>query len=122
MESSHVTPVLRHRIPGPLRFTGALVANWFIAVAGGGIAEEEFRNFYHPHTYSGLYSREIILIAIVPLCLGGLVYYRWRLAAAKWVGIFGACYFAWRIVVPSFPNDGFDWNPVFSDYVKAAYG
>jgi hypothetical protein len=112
---SHEVRAFSYRFLGPVRVVWSFLGNWLTAAIGTAIAEAEFKNFYHPHTFAALYMREMLLSVAGASLLGWFVYQRWRCTMAKWIWTFGACYLAWRIGVRLAPKYVFDWDPVFNE-------
>ncbi len=109
-QSKQAVRAFWHRIPRPVRVVGAFVGNWLAAVAGTAMTEDEFKPFYHPATFGGLYMREILLSTVVASLLGCFVYYKWKSATAKWIWIYGACYLAWQAGARLAPTYIPDWD------------
>lgn len=73
------------------------VLNSVAALVGPLPAESAFHRFLHASTISSLYIRELIMTGVLDLMIGGLVYYKWRSATAKWTWVAGLCGLLWHL-------------------------
>jgi hypothetical protein len=77
-----------------LKFCGALLINFLVAVIGTAILDTGVRRAIPPHTVSAIVWKEIILSVVCAAFLGFSMWRTWRSAAAKWVWVLTALWFA----------------------------
>jgi hypothetical protein len=84
----------RENFSGVLRKGAFLLLNLITAVFGTAIVESPFDHLYHPRTIGAVLFKADLLSGIFAFALGFIVFRRWKPVAAKWVGFWGACWFA----------------------------
>ena len=75
---------------------GALLLNVIAAIFGTAIIESPVAHFLHPHTIQTIMVEGYLLSLTVACLVGFFVYRRGGSDSAKWVGVIGVCWFAFR--------------------------
>jgi|SRR5215469_2959101 len=103
-----------------LKFCGALLINLLVAVIGTAVLDTEVRRAIPSHSVSAIMWKEIILSVLCAAFLGFFMWRTWRTAAAKWVWVLPAMWFAFGyLAIANTPNvwgrfSGFSSGSVFS--------
>lgn len=81
-----------------LKRLGAFLLNIVIAIFGTAIVTSPFAFVLRPHSIHAVLLKGYVMSAILAAVIGFFVYRRWGSGTAKWVGVIGACWFAFRLL------------------------
>jgi hypothetical protein len=80
-----------------LRGLAAFVLNVVIAIFGTAIVTSAFAFVLRPHTIEAILVKGYLTSAVVASLIGFFVYRQWGSSSAKWVGVVGLLWFAFRL-------------------------
>jgi len=81
-----------------LRRLGAFLLNVVMAIFGTAVITSPFAFFLRPYTIQAVLLKGYVTSAVVAALIGFFVYRRWGSSSAKWVGVVGVCWFAFRLL------------------------